>query len=460
MAGLTSQGIGSGLEVASLVAKLVAAEKAPRQNQITRAQTTAVTTISAIASLKGAMGAFNDSLTSLKTTEAFAARSATPSSPEVFTASATTAAVAGTYDVQVENLATAHQLTSNAFAGGASQVVGTGTLTVSSGAKTFSVSIDSTHNTLAQIRDAINQAPENDGVVRATIVNAADGAHLVLSAQQAGAANALVVSQEGGDGGLSSLAYNASATANYTQQRPAQDALVYIAGFEYRSATNSFNDAIEGVSITLLEADAGETHRLTIADDTRGTTTRIRNFVEAYNGLAKQIAALRGYEPTTKKAGPLIGDAMLRGIESDLRSKLTNAVSGLTGNYQSLASVGVTTQKDGTLSLDAAKLDAALAADYDGISRLFGGAGGVAARLATSLDQHLAVDAQMDARTKALNAKSVALQKQQSDLEVRMAEVQRRYNKQFNALDSLLSNLQSQSSFLSQQLDRIGKIGS
>jgi flagellar hook-associated protein 2 len=150
---------------------------------------------------------------------------------------------------------------------------------------------------------------------------------------------------------------------------------------------------------------------------------------------------------------------MMRGIESDLRNKVTSAVGGLAGTYQSLASIGITTQKDGTLSLDGAKLAKALSSDFDGVAKLFGSDSGVAKRLAGSLDSFLATDAQINTRTKTLNAKSVALQKEQTDLEARMAEVQKRYNAQFNALDSLLSNLSSQSSFLTQQLTSISKIG-
>jgi flagellar hook-associated protein 2 len=150
---------------------------------------------------------------------------------------------------------------------------------------------------------------------------------------------------------------------------------------------------------------------------------------------------------------------MLRSIETDLRAKITHAVSGLSGNYQSLASVGITTQKDGTLKLDTAKLNVALSADYDGVAKLFGSADGVAVRLSSSLDAILATDAPIEQRTKTLNAKSVDLQKDQADLETRMAEIQKRYNAQFNALDSLLSNLQSQSTFLTQQLTSIAKIG-
>ena len=460
MAGLQSQGIGSGLDVAGLVAKLVAAEKAPRQTQITRAQTATVTTISALATLKGAMSTFNDSLATLKSEDVFSARSATSSVPDVFSVTATSDAVSGSYDVEVENRASAHQLTSKEFASGASQVVGTGTLSIAVGDENFSVTIDDTHKTLAQIRDAINSATDNKDLVSATIVNAADGAHLVLSAQSAGEANKISVAQSGGDGGLAGLEYNPLLTTNYTQQREAKDAVIYVAGFKHTSTTNTFEDAIDGVTITLLKADeANQTRTLTIDKDTASTTARIKKFVESYNALEKQIAALRSYDPDTKKAGPLIGDAMMRGIETDLRNKLTSVVGGLTGTYQSLASVGVTTQKDGTLSLDADKLSKALGADYDGVAKLFGSENGVARRLASSLDAFLATDAQINTRTKTLNAKSVSLQKEQADLEVRMAEVEKRYNAQFNALDSLLSNLSSQSAFLTQQLANISKIG-
>jgi len=460
MAGLTSQGIGSGLDVAGLVAKLVAAEKAPKQTQLTRAQTSTVTTISALATLKGAMSTFNDSLASIKSVDVFSARAASSSAPDVFSVSAGSSAVAGSYDIEVENLASAHQLISDPFATGAAEVVGTGTLEISMGAKKFSVTLDDQHKTLAQIRDAINSATDNVNLVQATIVNAADGAHLVLSAQASGDANKIVIAQNGGDGGLSRLEYNASMGDNYTEQHAAQDAVIFVAGFERRSTTNSFENVVDGVTVTLLKEDEeNKTRTLTVSKDTSGTTARIKKFVDAYNTLEKQIASLRSYDAESKKAGPLLGDAMLRGLEQDLRTRVSNAVAGLGGNYQSLASIGITTQKDGTLSVDSDKLGRALSADFDGVAQLFGSENGVARRLATSLDSALGADAQINTRTKALNARSVAIQKEAADLEVRMAEVARRYNAQFNALDSLVANLSSQSSFLTQQLTSIAKIG-
>jgi flagellar hook-associated protein 2 len=459
MAGLSSAGLGSGLEINSLVSQLVTAEKATKQGQITRAQTSTVTTISALASLKGAMSTFNTALTPLKTVEVFAAHSATSSDQEFFSASATNAAAPGSYDVQIEAIASAHQISSSAVVGGSNVAVGTGTLTLQVGTKSFQVSIDSPNNTLANIRDAINNATDNDNLVNATIVNASDGAHLVLSTNTSGLANNIQVTQTGGDGGLARFETGPVLTTNYRELRPARDAEVWIAGYQHFSATNTISNVIDGVTINLLKAEPGDVKTLTIANDTSATVARVKTFVEQFNALAKQMGTLRSYEPATKKAGPLLGDSMLRTIEGELRGKLTNPVSGVTGPYQTLASVGITTEKDGTLKLDNAKLSAAMDANFEGVSQLFGSADGIAARLANALTPRLAADAELDVRTKRLNQKSIELQKDQAALDARMAKVEARYRAQFNNLDSLLSKMQSTSSYLTQQLTQIANIG-
>jgi flagellar hook-associated protein 2 len=355
-------------------------------------------------------------------------------------------------------VASAHQLSSNAFLSGSTHVVGTGTLTIGVGTASFQIGIPDTANTLAGIRDAINSATGNDNLVRATIVNSNGGAHLVLSSQVTGAANAITVAAEGGDGGLSSLAFNPSLTTNYSQPRPAADSQVRIAGNLQDSSSATISTAIDGVTLTLLEADVGETHRLTIANDTSAVTARIKKFVDEFNALSRQLVSLRGYEPATKRAGPLLGDSFLRAVESEVRGRLTDRVNGLAGNYQSLASIGIVTAKDGTLTLDDSKLQAALTADFNGVASIFGSTDGVAARLKSAIEPRLATDAELDVRSKRLNARSIELQKDLTSLDARMQRVEARYRAQFNALDSLLSKLQSSSTFLTQQLDSISKI--
>jgi flagellar hook-associated protein 2 len=452
--------VGSGLDIASLVSQLVAAEKETPQKQITRAQTSTVTTISALGNLKGALGSFNTALTQLKSIEAFSGRTASSSKPEFFTATASTTAAAGTYDIEVVQVATTAQLKSKVFAGGAGQPVGTGTLTFTVGTQNFQIAIDSAHNTLAGIRDAINQATGNTDLVRATIVNATDGAHLVLTGTATGEANAIAVAQADGDGGLAGLVYNPTLTTNYAaDSRIAQDSIVAVAGFAKHSATTTVTDVIDGVSLTLLKADEGNIHTLTVANDKGTVTTRIKNFVDQYNSMVSTLAGLRSFEPTTKVAGPLLGDAMLRGIETDVRRALTDTHSGSTV-FSTLAAIGITTQKDGSLVLDNAKLTTALEGNFDEVAKLFGGEHGVATRLSNALTPRLAAGAEIDVRSKRLNQQSIDLQKKQAALNTRMAQIEARYKQQFTALDSLLSKLQNTSSFLSTQLDSISKIGS
>jgi flagellar hook-associated protein 2 len=458
MAVLSSPGVGSGLDINGLVQKLVSAEKAPQLAQITRAQTSTVTTISALGTLKGALGSFQNALSPLSTLSSITSRSAVSSDPDIFTASASSSAAPGSYDIEVLSVASAHQISSRAFVNGSAHVVGTGTLTIGVGTSSFQIAIPDTANTLAGIRDAINSATGNDNLVRATIVNGTDGAHLVLSSQTTGAANTISIAVAGGDGGLAPLAFSTGVTNQFTQPRAAADSQVRVAGSLQNSSGASITTAIDGVTLNLLEADVGETHHLTIANDTAAVTARIKKFVDEFNSLGKQFTSLRGYDPATKKAGPLLGDSFLRAVEGEVRGRLTDRVSGLTGNYQSLASIGITTTKEGTLKLDDTKLQAALTADYNGVAAIFGSTDGVAARLHAAIEPRLATDAELDVRSKRLNAKSVALQKDLATLDARMAKVESRYRAQFNALDSLLSKLQSSSTFLTQQLDSISKI--
>jgi flagellar hook-associated protein 2 len=457
MAGLSSPGIGSGLDINGLVAKLVAAERAPAQNQITRQQTSTVTTISALGALKGALGGFEDALDPLSTLDSFSSKSATSSDPDIFSATATSDAAPGSYDIEVIDVAQAHQISSGGVVGGANAHVGTGTLTIRVGEGNIQIAVPQSANTLAGIRDAINTEPGNT-IVRATIVNANDGAHLVLTSQLSGAANKIQVEAAGGDGGLTQFAYNPGLTTNYRELRPAADSIVNIGGYLHNSTSRTIDGAIDGVSITLLDKDAGETKTLTIANDTSAITSRISAFVKQFNSLASTMGQLGSYEPSTKKAGPLLGDSLLRTIESDVRTKLTDRVAGLTGNYQSLASIGITTNSDGTLKLDNAKLTSALNNDYDGVAKIFASDNGIAARMKAAIAPRLAVDSELDVRQKRLNHQSIDLQKQVTDLDTKMSDVQARLLKQFNALDALLAQMQSTSNYLTQQLSSISQI--
>lgn len=450
MASITSSGSVSGLNVQSLVQQLVAAERAPYDSRLAKADTKLTTELSAIGKLKAAMSSFQAALGALKTPDGFAQRKTTSSDEDAFAASATTAAAPGVYDIEIRNLATSGKLTTPPSAGGPTTVVGTGTLQLSMGTKSFNVTIDDEHRTLAGIRDAINAATDNPGI-RATLIRAQDGTRLMLSGTATGVANALQVTASGGDGGLASLTYAPPAASTMDVVAPA-DAVVMLGDYEVHSASNTVSDAIDGVSITLKDAEVGKVMSLTVSLDESAVQTKVQNFVSAYNVLAKQMKSLRSYDAETKVAGPLLGDAMLRGIEEQIRREISNVVPGASGNYTTLASIGITTNANNELVLDSAKFAAALARDGNAARQVFAGTGGVATRLDSLLSKQLAAGGGVATRDAGITAKRKDLDKQKEQIDARMEIVQARYQKQFNALDSLLTQMQSTSSYLSKQL--------
>lgn len=249
MAGIQANGIGSGLDINSLVSQLVAAEARPLQQRITRHEIAVTTKVSALGTLKGALSAFESALEPLKSVEVFQARSATAADPKIFTATADTDAVAGHYDVEVVRLASAHQIGSAPFLEGSTATVGYGSLVISVGEQSFTVQIGQDAATVADIRDAINAASTNVGV-RATLLNTLDGTRLVLTSDATGEDPVIEVAASGGDGGLDQLRYEQAGFVGMTttQLSAAQNALIRIASLDVESDTNVFENAIDGVT--------------------------------------------------------------------------------------------------------------------------------------------------------------------------------------------------------------------
>lgn len=447
---------GSTLDVQALAAQLVAAERAPLDAQIKRETASVRTTLSALATLKSALATFQAVVNDMATLADFQVRSATSSEPEVFTATATSAAVPGTYSVEVRQLATAHSIASGAWAGGSSATVGSGQVSFSTGAGAFTIDVPA-GTTLAELRDAINGAADNS-VASATIVQSAEGARLVLASRATGAANAIAVTVAGAAGGLDALAYDSGTPGAWTQLAAAQDAIVRVAGFDQTGASNTIAGAIDGVTLDVAAADAGVTHTLTIANDIGTVRERIDSFVMTYNAMQTAIAGLRSYNATTREGGPLLGDSMLLGLEAKLRRGLTDAVAGLGGAHTSLAALGITTGADGNLVVDDVKLTRALDTDFDGVARLFGQPGGVGFRLQATLDDALSMNGGIAVRTRALNDQEDRIADRQDAVDARMQSQLARYVRQFTTLDTLLSSLDTTSAYLDTQLDALSNM--
>lgn len=450
---------GSVINVSNIVSQLVAAQQAPQQALIAN-QTQAVTAqVSALGTLKGALSTFQQSLSALDTPTAFNAQVATSGDQTAFTASASSSAQAGNYTVTVTSLASAQQLVSGPLS--ASGAIGTGALTVSLGASSFNVSIDSTNNTLAGIAAAINSGANNPGV-NATVIQGTDGAHLLLSSSQTGAANSITVAETDGGSGLSAITYGASNTGNYTQVAKALDASFSVAGVPQTSASNTVTTALPGVTLTLLAPTAGGATgaggTLNVTNDTKTIASNIAAFVAAYNTYQSTVTPLGSFDATTNSAGTLIGNPVLTGTQNQIQNALNSFVG--TSSFNSLVSIGITTNSDGSLSLNTNTLQAALATNFSAVSNLFSGTNGVATQLNSQITQSLGSTGTIGSFASTLQTQENNLTTQTNTLNAQAAALTASLTQQYSALNALLSSLQTTSSQLSQTFATLPQVQS
>ncbi len=450
MASVTASGIGSGLDINSIVSQLVSAERAPQATRLDSKEALIQARLSAFGSLKSSLTTFQNSLSALKSADTFSKRSATSSDTAAFTATTTSAAAAGTYTVKVEQLAAKHTIASAAYADG-DAVVGSGVLNFSQNGESFSVTIADGEDSLTAIRDAVNGASDNTGVA-ASIVTDQDGAHLVFSSSKTGLDNAISIEAvPGGSGDLSALSYTAG-NFTMTEKAEAKDSIVVVDGFTLNSANLKFEGMIEGITIDIKTAKPGENLSLTVKHDTAAVKKSIEGFVTGYNNLMTTLNDLTAYDPEADTAGLLQGDSTTRSIANRIRQEMSTLVGGLGVELDSLAELGITTIDKGKLTLDATKLASVLDSDFANVAGVFSGENGYATRLDSVIGNITAGGGILENRTDGLKAQVERINDQRETLDRRIVAIEARYLAQFSALDTLLGQLNSTGTFLTEQL--------
>ncbi|MDT3709740.1 flagellar filament capping protein FliD [Pseudomonas sp.] len=473
MAGVT--GIGSGLDIDSIVAGMVAAERAPKETQLANLEKKTTTQITAVGALKGAISDFQTALAALNKPELFQARSATSSKSDLVGVTATTTAGAGSYQLEVKSLASSSKVALAAIPNTAEAPARftSGTFEVSLGVpgippapntkESFSVTIDENNNTLAGVRDAINTAGKDMGV-SATIVTDEYGSRLVLSSSKTGAGRDITVTATGADEpgliGLSALNFTGTSGTGKDARvlTSAQSAELYVDGLKVISETNKVDGAIEGITLDLkAKTVANEPLTIAVAEDKAGVKKQIQSFVDSYNKLIGVINAQtkvtsvgEGKAPVT---GALVGDATARTLLNTIRNELVNVQGD--GALRALTDIGITTQKDGTLAIDSAKLDKAMASNFGELAGLFTGDKGLASRLDAKLKPYTETGGILEQRNKAMTETITKIDDQKEALTRRLASLQERLYKQFNAMDLLVGQLSNTSSSLLASLENL-----
>lgn len=477
MAGIT--GIGSGMDIKGMVDAITNAERAPKQSQLANLEKKTTTQLTSLGQLKSAISNFQSALSTLNSPSSFLARTATSSDSKVMTASVSQSAQAGSYKVEVLQLASTSKVALAAIDGKAK--LNTGTLDIKVGDTEVGITIDSTNNTLDGMRDAINEAGKSAGV-SATIITDDHGSRLVLSSSKAGEGNDITVAvDETGvveDGvSLSELAYSGPATkpelehfaeeddpdtafadalADYEKGgqtlATAQSAKLTIDGLAVTRDSNNIDDAVAGLSFSIKSAGSST---LTIAKDEAGVEANVKKFVDAYNTLMTFINTETNVTPVNDTSKPvvgaLVGDSSVRSLVNTIRSELVSPQGE--GAIRALADMGITTKKDGTLEMDSDKVKKAVSTDFEGVAAYFTGDSGLTSRLSDKLKPYTDGGGILESRTDSLQATIDKVDKQKEDLDTRMKALEERLYKQYNAMDSLVAQLMSTSDSLTQLFD-------
>lgn len=440
--GLSAPGIGSNLDINTMVTQLMSLEGRKLSAMQTQ-EASYQAKVSAFGQVKSAFATFQSAVTSLSTVQQFQSTTASASDAAVLSAKATSSATPGTYALEVSKLAQAQKLVTAGQALSTS-VIGTGTITFDFGtitgpndavtgeatdpvkdpktgkytsavftpgtADAKTVTIGPNNSSLAGIRDAINSAKVG---VTASIVN--DGSatpnRLVLTNTVTGAASSMKISVSNDTGGglTSLLAHDPAASSagqHLSETMAAQDAMLTIDGLAVKKPSNTVSDAIAGVTLNLTKTNVGTPATVTVARDTASVVTAVNKFVSAYNAINKTFKDASAFDPTTKTAAILNGDSSIRGAQAQLRSVMSAPIAGNYGEFSRLSEVGVSFQKDGTLAVDSTKLNKALESNFSDVAGLFAAAG----KATDSLASYATSSNDTKAGAYALNVSAIATQ--------------------------------------------------
>ena len=435
-----TSGVISNIDYQSLITQLVGI----RRQSITQLQTDKKgleITNNAYSNLSSKIKDLLSAADTLRTSSAFGSFKTTVSDSNAISATAGTGASYGSHSIVVSTLANSHKMAADGVAADTSTIAaGAGSFSFQVGAGAVqTVAVDAT-TTLTSLKDSINAL--NAGV-SASVVNDGSGPNpyrLILTGTSTGTSSSINITQND-----TSLAFS-------TTLQAAQDATFTVDGMAFTRQTNSASDIITGVTVDLMAADPAKTVTVTVSRDTDSITESVKKLVDAYNGVASYVRMNNRYDSDTKKAYPFFGDSVARSIADDLRRVFSSSVSGLPDTMNRLLHAGVSTDREGVMSLDTAKLKAALNSDFDGVVSLFtkGTATTGLAELihqnASSIDDF--VDGRIKGRQDGLKKNMTRIDQDIRQKETQLVTYEEQLRSQFTMLEGMLATLKGQGNAL------------
>jgi len=478
MASITSLGVGSGLDLNTIVTQLVALERQPIQTLQTKASTLN-SQISLFGKVSSLFSGLQTAANKMTDTTLWQKSIASTSDSTSVAVSSGSSAAAGSYAVSVSALAGNQTVTMDNALASSTDLVGQGRLTLQLGtwdsgmtaltdkASSPPVSIDvSATDTLESLRDKINSA---DAGVTASLVTDANGVRLALRSKDSGAANGFRLSVDDVDGnlidgaGLSRFAFDPPATTSgLVLKQSASNARALVNGIAVESATNDVTGAVDGLTLSLRKVTTSPVS-VSVSRDRDAVMTGVKGFVDAYNAVVSFLSDQTKYDAASKSGGPLQGDAVANGLMTQLRGILNNA-SGASSVFGRLSDIGLASQRDGTLTINQTKLDAAVDNNLPELKKAFANSdtttpdnNGFARRFATMASQVIASDGTVSTRTQSLQKQVTKNSDEQTRLNDRVDLFQKRLIAQYTALDANVAKLNALQSYVTQQIAQMNK---
>ncbi len=441
MANVTFNGIASGIDTGSLITAMVNQAKIP-MNQLAQQKSDYSSLSTKLSNIKTKLTTLQDSVKALDTKNEALGNKVSSSETDVLTASGTGGAAMGSFKLEVTSIAKAERDYSAGFSSSSQAgLVGTGTLSIQVGtgdAVDIDVTADDTLSTIAQ---KINSSGAD---VSAGMFYDGTSYRLQVTGKKTGTANAVTFSESSG------LSLGLSAAD--AEKQAASDAVVVVDGLTeltVTSSTNTITGAVPGVTLNVV--DTG-TSTVTVDRDGDALNTKLDTFIKAYNDVMTTLNGEFAYVGVAKGPSSLNGDGSMLSLQASLRSMIATAVDNGGSALSTLASIGVSTQRDGTLSLDDTKFDEAVASDYDGVASLLAGkvdGQGIMGQLSGSLDQYTRTDGILRSKIDGIAARNRSIDTQLSNMQTRLDQYQEQLERKYTLLEQTIGGLQSQSSALS-----------
>lgn len=443
-------GTASGLDINSMVNKIVDAERAPKEARINERRDNVDVSISAYGKLKSSLNDMKFMMADFRRNHTLSARTVSSDNSEVLTASASHEAIPGKYSVKVEQLAQSHKIVSGTF--DEDEKMGAGKLAVSLGASQFDVEIPEDESKIIDVVRLINRHPSNTGVM-ASVIKDDVGARLVLSADKSGEQNTIKVRVDAPVAStLQKFGFNPNNDINSMSEMQASgDAKVVIDGLAVvTSDTNTIEDAIKGVDLNLValtDQSEGKENKDVVVDvayDRTAVGGAIEQFVNSYNQFFETSRELAKFDPETEEKGPLVGDSIVRTVDNQLRGAFSTPIEGAPETVKTLSELGVTTTMAGRLEIDYDMLDRQLEQNFADVGEFFSSRDGFARKVEDLIHAHTGITGSIKGRQNSLNDQVTRLNSEQSNLDRRMESVQKRTHDQFTAMDNAMGQMKGQ----------------